>query len=226
MIYEVNPAAQANRYFSSAVRYSQIDWSDLDQIIDAFRQRIHDWYLDPATELAKNIHFAFSVMALNCLLIDTLSQFVSGKNSSKIPEFTDFIRKRLPEVYSSRLQPSIRHYDGKHKERELADVADALYYGFRCGILHQAHVLPYGGVVPRASEPVHIEASGLLRYKDSGLDCPVVIVDPLTLLDDLSKSFEVYLDELKDRDPKNDSLRARFKDKFSSSFGIDVSSAA
>jgi len=224
MIYEIDRAAQANRYFSKTVLYSQIDWSNLDQVVDAFRQRIHDWYLDPARELAKNGHFAFSVMALNCLVIDALSQFVSGKQASGATEFKEFIRTRMPRAYSSRLTTAIQHDDGKRRHL-LQDVAEVLYHGFRCGILHQAHMSPYGGVVPHAPDPVHIEASGMLKYKSSGADCPVVIVDPLAMLGELLKAFESYLGELKDRDHRHDGLRANFKKKFTTSFGVDVTNA-
>jgi hypothetical protein len=224
MIYEIDSAARANRFFSKTVLYSQIDWSNLDQVVDAFRQRIHDWYLDPAKELAKNIHFAFSVMALNCLLIDALSQFVSGKQASEATEFKQFVRMRMPGTYSSPLPTTIQHDDGKRKH-VLSDVADVLYHGFRCGILHQAHMSPYCGIAPNARDPVHIEASGMLKYKSSGADCPAVIIDPLALLEDLLKSFEAYVGELKDRDPRHDALRAKFKNKFSSSFGVDVTQA-
>jgi len=48
----------------------------------------------------------------------------------------------------------------------------------------------------------------------------------MALLEDLNKTFEAYLRELKDRDPKNDPLRANFKKKFLTSFGIDISTAA
>lgn len=94
MIYEINQTAQANRYFSKKTLYSQIDWSSLDDVVDAYRQRILDWYAEPAAELAKNGHFAFALMALNCLLIDTLSQFVEGKDSSSKGEFKKFIQDK------------------------------------------------------------------------------------------------------------------------------------
>ena len=197
MIYEVQEAARANRYFSKEVRYSQIDWSRLDSIVQAYRQRIYDWYLDPARELAKNIHFAFSVMALNCLLIDTLSQFVSGTDSSTAEGFKQFIRDRLPDRYSSKLETPIHHDDGK-KKTKLKDVADVIYHGFRCGILHQAHITPYGGIDPSNDAAVRFGLFGLLRYKPTGTECPSVILNPRTLLDDLQRAFDVYLEELND----------------------------
>ena len=224
MIYEVDQTAQASRYFSKEVRYSQIDWSSLDGIVDAFKQRILDWYSEPAAELAKNGHFAFAVMALNCLQIDTLSQFVSGKDSSDASEFKKFIRGRLPSVYSCQLRTSIQHDDGS-RQKTLTDVADVLYHGYRCGILHQAHIPPYGGVDPGASHAAQVIIPGLAKYKSTGLNCPMVTLNPLLLLNDVRAAFEQYLSELKDRDTKHDQLRANFKSKFSSSFGVDVTGA-
>lgn len=224
MIYEVQEAARANRYFSKEVRYSQIDWSSLQSIILAYRQRIYDWYLDPARELAKNVHFAFSVMALNCLLIDTLSQFVSGTDSSTARAFKQFIHEKLPDRYSSRLETPITHDDGK-KKTTLMDIADVIYHGFRCGILHQAHITPYGGVDPGTDEAVRYGLFGLLRYKADGAECPSVILNPLILLDDLQGAFDSYIDELNDRRGHNDRLRENFKAKFSGSFGVDITAA-
>jgi hypothetical protein len=224
MIYEVNPAAQANRYFSKDVLYSQIDWTKLDQVVDAFQQRSHDWYLGPAADLARNGHFAFSVMALNCLLIETFSQFVS--NSSGRAAFKGFIRERLPGAYSSAFGTPIRHDDGAGHQIDLNNIADVLYHGFRCGILHQAHITPYGTVDPGAVDPVRVAAAGFVTYKDTGADCPTIIVNPLKLRDDLASALEHYVGELKDRHPRNDPLRANFKSKFSSIFGVNVDTAA
>jgi len=220
IFYELDQVAQAKRYFSKYLRYSDIDWTNLDQIVDAYRQRIQDWYLDPARELAKIWDFAFSVMALNCLLIDTLSQFVAGIDSSNSNQFKEFISKRLPSTYSSELKTPIQHDDGSRtKPRTLRNVADVLYHGFRCGILHQAHIPPYCGV---ALGVAVCEFSEQIRYKASGVYCTSVVVDPLALREALDEAFEVYLRELKDRDLKNNPLRENFKRKFSNSFGIDI----
>lgn len=219
MFYEV---VQSNRYFDKDRLYSQIDWSKLSDVIDAFQKMICDWYLNPAKELAKNGHFAFSVMAINCLLIDTLSQFVNGVNASRRDLFKQFIRDKLP-TYSLVLTNSIQHNDGTRNDVILNDVADVLYHGFRCGILHQAHITPYGLVDPGADSPVRQETAGYVKYKNSGSDCPSVVINPLKLLEDLTQVFEQYLRELKDPNPTYNPLRNKFKRKFSESFGVDVS---
>jgi hypothetical protein len=224
MFYRVDEDARQRRFFSKEVLYSSINWSDLASIVDAFHVRIADWYLQPARHLAANLHFSFSVMALNCLLIDALSQFVYGEARSSGSVFKKFVRSRLPAAYSTTLQTPIRHLT-ENRERSLVDIADVLYHGFRCGILHQAHNPPYGLVIPHAEEAVHVAPAGLVRYADSS-DCPAVVVDPLALLEALDKAFAAYLAELKSQDPANDPLRANFKKTFTTTFGVDVTTAA
>lgn len=219
MNYEI---VKAVRFFDKDRLYVDINWFRFDQVVDAFRKRIQDWYLDPAHELAKNGHFAFAVMALNCLLIDTLSQFVHGRTSSAAIAFKQFLRDYLPN-YAVGLTVPITHYDGK--TTQLGDVADVLYHGFRCGILHQAHVTPYGLIDPGQKQAVQIEPSGYVKYAASNADCPSVTINPLMLLTDLSTVFQDYVQDLNRHDPKHDQLRANFKVKFSSAFGVDVSSA-
>lgn len=222
MKYEIPQPARQRRMFSKVVRYSEIDWGNLEEIIQAYRTRILDWYLEPAEELAKNPHFAFSVMALSCLLIETLGQFVfdqPGRGS-----FKSLIRGRLPARYSAKLQVQIEHLDGDHSIT-LEDVADVIYHAFRCGILHQAHMPPYAGVDPGLETPVEVRALGLVRYKSSGANCPSVILNPLSLLADLRSAFEAYLGELTDPATKYLHLRKNFKSRFTTSFGIDISRA-
>jgi len=221
MFYEIIPG---DRHFNKDQLYSDIAWTKLNEVVDAFGKRIRDWYFDPAKEMAKNGHFAFSVMALNCLVIDTLSQFVCGTDLSSGATYKQFIKARLPNAYSIDLDKPIRHCDGKHST-DLRDVADVLYHGFRCGILHQAHITPYGLVDPGLCQPVCQNPSGHVKYKSCGSDCPSVVLNPLQLLCDLSNVFENYLANLKNRDSRYDELRVNFKNKFARSFGVDVRSA-
>lgn len=224
MFYEIDPKAQDNRYFAKDTLYSSVDWTQLDQVVDAFRQRIKDWYLDPANELAKNGHFAFSVMALNCLLIEAMSQYTYDKSGKQT--FKDFVKLKLHSDYSSTLPSQIQHKDNSGHEYTLENVADVLYHGFRCGILHQAHVTPYGLVDPDLTQPPIRHDSGCLKYTATGADCPVVIANPIKMLSDVEAAFTSYISDLKDRDPKNDGLRDNFKSRFTNSFGIDVKSAS
>ena len=217
MIYE---PVKANRYFTKTDRYSDINWADFGSVVTAFEARINNWYIEPASELAKSTgHYAFSIMAINCLLIDTFSQFASGQLYSTAATFKQFISNCLPR-YRTTLAATITH-DDHVRQTTLSTVADVLYHGFRCGILHQAHIPLYGGIDPGGAAFVET-ASGLATYSSSGLDCPTVSVNPLLLLDDLKTYFAEYIANLKRPDAQYDSLRANFKVKFADSFGISV----
>lgn len=212
----------ADRYFSKDVRYDQVDWGSLCCVVDAYATRLDDWYFRPARKLAEDGHNAFSVMALNCLLIDTLSQFAAGAPSSHHTTFKTFLRSRLPK-YDVAIDPPISHpYNGR--EIPIGNVVDAIYHGFRCGILHEGHITPYGMIVPGLGTAFEVRPTGNLTYAD-GADCPSVVLNPLILLGDLSECSAAYLSEVKKDDPPNDSLRANFKKKFSDSFGVDVTAA-
>jgi hypothetical protein len=222
MFYE---AVQSQRYFDRDRRYSEIKWSSLSKVVDAFEKRMNDWYLEPIRSLrAASGHYAFAVMALNCLLIDTLSQFESGSTESSAGAFKKYIHKRLkkfagPVKYKIDYQ---RMDHGKLKTKQFSDIAEVLYTGFRCGILHQAHVPLYGSIRP-ANHRVSQRKSGLAVYAQSKTPCPSVIVNPWKLFEDLEHAFQRYVDELKDPATKHDQLRDNFKKKFNDSFGVDIS---
>ena len=41
MFYE---PIQADRYFTRTKRYSDVDWTKLDSVVEAFAERIADWF--------------------------------------------------------------------------------------------------------------------------------------------------------------------------------------
>lgn len=210
---------QTDRYFSRSRLYTSIDWTKLADIVPVFMERITDWYVGPGSALAADWHNAFSVMAIDCLLIDTLAQFEKGKDESDRTTFIEFVKAKLPQ-FAVALRPAIRR-PGKP---DITTPAEALYFGFRCGILHEAHVPPYAGLRP---EPgiVLVVPTGHTRYAD-GTDCPAVLVDPIRLFRELETIFERYVLNLLDPSPAYEPLRASFRKKFTSSFGIDITGAA
>jgi hypothetical protein len=209
---------QTDRFFSRSKLYTSIDWTKLSDIVPAFMERITDWYIGPGSALAGDWHNAFSVMAVDCLLIDTLAQFERGKDESDRTTFIEFVKATLPP-FAVTLSPAIKR-PGK---ADITTPAEALYFGFRCGILHEAHIPPYAGLHP---EPglVRIVPTGHTRYAD-GTDCTAVMMDPVRLFRELETIFERYILNLLDPSTVHDPLRAAFKKKFTSSFGIDITNA-
>ena len=251
MFYE---PVQSERFFEKTRRYSEINWSFFPGVVDAFERRMRSWYIEPIEVLlekgiAESVlrivrslanreeggHYSFAVMAMTCLLIDTLSQYVRGVPESTPTDFKAFVRDHLPS-YSSTLSPAIDGYrpprgrSTSPRHDQLSDVADVLYHGFRCGILHQAHAPLYCGIIPGDSPPA-VEATNHARYAPGatsstpGADCPVVVIYPGHLFGEVMGCFDNYINNLKDKDPTNEPLRTRFKTKFSESFGVDLSTS-
>lgn len=233
---KIHRPVQAERLFRPERTYAQITWGNFTEVVGEFRSRIEAWYLLPAKALAGNGDFAFSVMALNCLLIDALSQYRYGAQQSPSEQqnncnkplesshfkFEDFIIERLQEL-AAPVAPPIR--TGRVKNGQpvtLATLPEVLYTGFRCGILHEAHVALYGALSGQ-DKIASVEPTGLCTYADTGGDCPTVVVFPQKLLTALDDAFAAYLAELLNPDAGFDALRARFKEKFEDSFGVTIS---
>ena len=106
----------------------------------------------------------------------------------------------------------------------MAHCADVLYHAFRCGIVHEAHVAPYG-MVNGGDRVVEFQPSGYTEYAATGADCPSVIIDPWLFLDQVKAALADYVANLKDRDAKFNQRRDRFKHKFTESFGVNITGA-
>src|SRR5690349_8915463 len=107
-----NPVKE-NRWFRAEKKYSDIKWGDFKEVVAEFTGRIQDWYIKPAETLQNaSGHYSFAVMALNCLLIDALSQYYYGAQQSPTEalngcnkpcessrsKFMDFVKARIPQL--------------------------------------------------------------------------------------------------------------------------------
>jgi hypothetical protein len=136
MFYE--PVLTA-RWFKPGIRYSDINWNSFPTIVSEFDGRMREWYLNPGKTLnCISGHYAFPVMALACMLTDTLSQFYTGAPQSKRGTFIAFVRQQFPE-FAQPLPTAIKRPTGT-KPATITDYAQALYFGFRCGILRLRQV--------------------------------------------------------------------------------------
>lgn len=225
------------RFFSAGKKYDAINWNDFRQVVEAFRTRIDDWYIKPAEQLrAASWDHAFAVMAIDCLLIDALSQFHYGEFSSSRTLFRKYARKKIagmrdklpeavairPERRPNRAAPAAPRKPAKLKY--LKTYADALYFAFRCGILHEAHIAGCGGVAGLKGVLADIDTDICTLYRD-GSPCPTIRMDPMALLDELKHLFAQYVADLLNPDPRFNPRRKKFKRKFTNCIGIDVGAA-
>jgi len=226
-----NPVKE-NRWFRAEKKYSDIKWGDFKEVVAEFTGRIQDWYIKPAETLQKaSGHYSFAVMALNCLLVDALSQYYYGAQQSPTEaangcnkpcessrsKFMDFVKARIPQLAGT-FTPAIKTPKG-----DLTELEDVLYSGFRCGILHEAHVPLFGGIVGQKNV-AEFHPSGFATYEDPavGSDCLSVTLDPGHMLALVKAAFADLVSELLNPDPAFTERRLRFKEKFESSFGIPI----
>ena len=250
MFYE---PVQTERFFNEGQLYSSIDWDDFRVIVTAWDRRIRGWYIDPVeVMLSRDVeglaqklllwwtkrpnpgHYAFTVLSISCLLIDALSQYRFGKLKSTGDTFRKFIEDCLPS-YGGTLSTNTWHYDHAYNTngRLITKHSEALWNGFRCGILHQAHAPLNCGVIPGNSPPT-MEPTNHAQYGPSagnaatvvGSNCPVVVLRPEHLFDEITDFLDGYVRDLIDPASRHDGLRDDFKKKFTDSFGVDIAGAS
>ena len=164
------------------------DWAAGVQILEA---RIHERFIDPvdhliAAEDGKPIlekRFGFIILAVDCLLVETLGAFVEGLTDTigqSGPTFCKFLTTR--PLFKNEFTP---------------DRAQRFYKEFRCGILHQAEI---GG-------DSRVWSVGPILQDDGAR----IIVNRNRFHDLLKAEFQSYLAEL--RDPAKADLRANFRTK-------------
>lgn len=204
-------------------RYSDIDWTNEVAAFKALKSQLEDWYIEPTRELVKHPYAGFTVLALTSVLIDTLSQYEEGAPKSQRALFKNWLRRKIP----ASCQPLGEPIADPSVKGKIKDCADAVYYAYRCGILHEAHPPIYCGIagegraIPTQEGAFSIHESGFTLYSD-GKKCPTVVVAPDKFFWLVCEQFEEYFANLLDTSPRFDLLREKFKIKFALSHGIKI----
>lgn len=177
----ISPSYNKDSYLNLniALRSSESDWN---MAVAILKDRIEGRYLNQIDLLSDNINAnGFTIMALNCLLIETLYQFKEGKD--KTPSchnkeaYSDFLMQEFPLVFNTK------------------NIAESFYTDIRCGILHSAQTQNGSRLSDREDIVVSFEGNVL-----------VVSVKGVSSL--LKIYFEHYLQKLSD--PNEVTLRKNF----------------
>lgn len=127
----------------------EMDW---EFAVEILRDRIYGRYLDQIETLSSDVNKnGFTIMALNCLLIETLLQFRDGKDetTNNKAEYSGFLKMEFPEVFVTR------------------DIAKNFYTNIRCGILHSAQTKNNSRLSDRDDFVVRVE-NGILEVSVLG----------------------------------------------------------
>jgi len=164
---------------------------DWEKAIAVFRSRIYARFIEPADALVAldaqkpvaERRFGFAILAIDCLVVETLGAFQEGlKNTDgkSKPTFAKFLST----------SPGFRpHFTRSRAQR--------FYKDFRCGILHQAES---GG-------KSKVWSVGELIHEDSG----GLTVNRTKFHEQLKADMDSYMAALRDR--TNTKLRTNFRKK-------------
>jgi hypothetical protein len=216
------------REMNCGALFSDIDWARLRDIVGAFKDRIRWYYFEAADTLrVDSRQFDHVIMAISCLLIDTLSQFHFGRPSGARNHFMSFVSEYIPGLHVV-LPNSIRHQnDPGQGVKVVSRYSDALYRAFRCGVLHEATVFPYGALWDGATVS-GFEHVGLSEYDGTGGvvgACPTIRINSWLFCDSVRLALDDYCNRVLNPAGTYDFLRDNFKDKFRWSFGVDIAAA-
>jgi hypothetical protein len=129
------PRSQQVDYCMNALwispRYTSRDWQVLDssnpedwsKAADVVRDRLDGRFLRFASDCLKDTHSGFVVLAIDCLLAETIQQFMDGVTNGQ-GRSAEMVKRFLK---GKRFQPD---FD--------AEARKAFYQDIRCGLLHQA----------------------------------------------------------------------------------------
>lgn len=161
---------------------NEADWNTAVAIL---KDRIEGRYINQIDLLSNDVNAnGFTIMALNCLLIETLYQFKEGKDKTPARQnkevYSDFLMQEFPREFNSQR------------------IAESFYTDIRCGILHSAQTKNESRLSDREDITVTFEGNTL-----------VVSVKGISSL--LKTYFDHYLQRLVD--PNEVTLRNNFINK-------------
>jgi hypothetical protein len=171
--------------------FANNDWK---RMVDIFRSRIESRFLKPIRLIASDCDIGkfsgFSILTLDCLIIETLSQFYSG----------------LDETQGDHRMAFWKFFKNSEffKDQFSRKKAFTFYSHYRCGILHQAQTKKKSLV--RTDQGTMVQLVG--KDISEGL-----IVDRTIFHFALEQEISSYMEKLRKGGNKNIKLRANFVKK-------------
>lgn len=170
------------RHGKDGAKWDQQDW---ETAITIFEDRIYGRFFNQISLIEKQLSSGFAVMALDCLLCETLEQFYEGRDKSE-PYGKTFINFLTTS--------SFVEFFGTDNNKDTS-IAGVFYDQIRCGILHQAEAKKTSLIIFDYRTP-------LVDWSDG--DHSGVIVNRRKFHQQLALEFNAYLNRLKSSPAKHD----------------------
>lgn len=186
----IAPGVTNNEY--KKLNLDDNDSPDWETAIEIFKSRISSRYLEPVDLLIKDDEnrspierrYGFSILAIDCLLIETLESYREGLTDTKGKSermFVNFLTQR-------------RGFKEHFSEKD----AKKFYEDIRCGILHQAEIM--GDAL--------LWSVGMVKGKKSD---GTPYINRTKIHELIKKELDLYCDELRNKD--NVDIRKKFRKK-------------
>ena len=218
------------KFFGGGFRYSDLPGKPFEEVVKCFDLRVKSWFLDRVKRPARGAWFwrmlerfglrwphGFQITATCCIVIDLLCQYKHDLLSSRREKYIAYLEELHPNFKQS-INPPINSIDFRNGQpKQISSLAEAFYFGFRCGVVHNASIINYG----RISGPDKVPEVIQLRQWGAHGENREVGVCPEILLECVTEKHNCYIQDLLNK--TNSELRQNFASKFERDFGITLS---
>jgi len=182
-------------YFSPKHKFSVLNWDNKKILIDAFKDRVKGFYIEPAEKLNDDKN-GFAAGVLCVTTIDFLAR-ITIESDNPGERIERWLRKCITEFNQN---------DPNNRSRTLAR---RFYKEYRNGLIHEGRIKNCGQFSDDYSELIHI----VIHMEDT-----IMVINPVLLLEAIKTSFETYMDNVEN----NTSLFHQFRCALIRDFGDDV----
>jgi hypothetical protein len=167
-------------YFSPSYKFKDIDWSDNAKLINAFKDRVFGFYLNPAETLNQKKE-GFAAGLLCVATIDFLARISLGEKKKPGIRIKEWISENIPDFKKNSRSPGI------------------FYQFFRNGLVHEGRIKNGGQFTYEIPGTVYLEKEVMLINPGNLLkDIKTSVVDYLKILECDKEKFKKFKDQVKD----------------------------
>ena len=186
--------------FSPTINYKELDDAKLNELIDAFQDRMESYYFKAFFILQEATHQGFMEMAIACIVLDGLAGFYYGlKGDTSSEKYKEFLNEVIPQTANKIDSEIIQEIKKIGENKNISTLADAIYDAYRCGIIHETRIKAYGKIGA-------LDGPDFYTWIKNKL-----IIDPGKFMKRIETFFYKYLEQLRN---DNEILIKRFKTRF------------
>ncbi len=172
-------------------------------------------------EIARTPGAGFTEVALGCIIIDMISQYVNGKAESSGPDFMALIDTHFPTISSIHGFKINAKKTVRGNPVIITTGSQAIWNGYRCGILHEANA--YMCCIVDGQTPLmRLDPSLTLDSNGNSLD--TIVINPGLFRKNVESVFFGYFNSLLEKQSFGNllfnDLDTNFKKRFFLSFGF------